>query len=536
MLKSKLQKKILLMVTSLILFLMLLMLAVFVVTDYINLFDRSHTVGLQTAKMLSYMDTVKAGMEERTDVEKVGDLEAVIEHYSHQVDATFIVIQDKSGRILASPNEEQTGKIIPFDDGYKAVVFGANYSMLSNEIMGPSVSSKAPIYNMDENQIIGVVTVGYLISDLQEIVRHRVEKLLLMSLVILALGILISYLLARSIRKDTFGLEPEQIASFYMERRAILASIDEGIIAVDQQGKITLINTAARSILDVSRRRKGDAVETIFPHLPDLTRLDESSSRSFEVVYAEKRLVVNAMPLQLEGEQKGALITFRDTTEMMEVVNTLYEVRKYSDDLRAQAHEFTNKLYLISGLLQLGKYEEAIRTIQTEIVSSDDTNQFIFDNIKDAHVQAILFGKVGKASEMKVEFEMDENSSLESLPDWFGTGALTVILGNLIDNALEETAKYAQGHVSFFALDIGEDIIFEVSDNGNGIPPELMDTLFVKGYSTKAESGRGFGLANVDGAVRALGGTIQVSGTEEGTVFSVYIPKHAHNRSVKQDD
>ncbi|PIC95462.1 ATPase [Sporosarcina sp. P26b] len=529
MLKSKLQKKILLIVTSLILFLMLLMLTVFVVTDYINLFDRSHTVGLQTAKMLSYMDTVKDGLEERTDVEKVGDLEAVIEHYSHQVDATFIVIQDKSGRILASPDELQIGDVIPFEDGFKAVVFGANYSMLSNEIIGPSVSSKAPIYNKEENQIIGVVTVGYLISDLQKIVQHRVEKLLLISLIILVLGILISYLLAKSIRKDTFGLEPEQIASFYMERKAILASIDEGIIAVDQLGKITLINTAARSILSISNRRKGDPIESIFPNLPVLTKLDKSVSRSFEVVYGKKRLVVSSMPLQFEGEQKGALITFRDTTEMMEVVNTLYEVRKYSDDLRAQAHEYTNKLYLISGLLQLGKYEEAIRTIQTEISISDDTNQFIFENIKDAHVQAILFGKVGKASEMKVDFEIDENSSLEQLPEWFGTGALTVILGNLIDNALEEVANYPDGQVSFFALDFGEDVIFEVSDNGKGIPPELQDELFKKGYSTKSSTGRGIGLANVDGAIRVLGGTIQVTSTEEGTIFSVYIPKYPDN-------
>lgn len=529
MLKSKLQKKILLMVTSLILFLMILMLSVFVVTDYVNLFDRSHTVGLQTAKMLSYMDTVKEGIEQRTDVDKAGDLEAVIEHYSNQVDATFIVIQDKSGRILASPYDEQINKVIPFEDGYQAIVFGANYSMLSSEIIGPSVSSKAPIYNEEENQIIGVATVGYLISDLRQIVQHRVEKLLIMSFIILALGILISFWLARSIRKDTFGLEPEQIASFYMERKAILASIDEGIIAVDQQGEITLINTSARSILGVTRKRIGDSIETIFPNVPTVTELNASATQSFEMVYGEKRLVVSAMPLQLEGEQKGALITFRDTTEMMEVVNTLYEVRKYSDDLRAQAHEFTNKLYLISGLLQLGKYEEAVRTIQTEISVSDDTNEFIFNNIKDAHVQAILFGKVGKASEMKVDFEIDDNSSLEPLPEWLGIGSLTVILGNLIDNALEETANYAEGQVSFFVLDFGEDIIFEVSDNGHGIQPELLNKLFEKYYSSKSVTGRGFGLANVDAAVRALGGSIQVSSTEQGTVFSVYIPKHADN-------
>lgn len=445
MFKSKLQKKILLMVTSLILFLMMLMLSVFVVTDYLNLIDRSYTVSLQTAKMLSYMDTVKDGVVERTDAEKTGDLEAVIEHYANQIDATFVVIQDRAGRILASPQQVQVGDIIPYEDGFKAIVFGANYSMLSSEIIGQSVISKAPIYNNEENQIIGVATVGYLISDLRGIVYNRTQKLLLMSLVILGLGTFISFWLANSIRKDTFGLEPEQIANLYMERKAILASIDEGIIAVNLEGEMTLINTAARRILGFFTDRKGRSIETVFPNLPPLATLNESARKSFEMVHVDKRLVISTMPLQLDGEQKGALITFRDTTEMMEIVNTLYEVRKYSDDLRAQTHEFTNKLYLISGLLQLGKYDEAVLTIQTEISVSDYTNQFIFEYIKDAHVQAILFGKVSKASEVKVNFEIDDNSSLESLPEWVGIGALTVILGNLIDNALEETLKYENG-------------------------------------------------------------------------------------------
>ncbi|WP_432354500.1 ATP-binding protein [Sporosarcina sp. A2] len=523
-LRSKLQKKILLIVTSLIIFIMSLMLAVFVVTDYLNLFERSYTISLQTAKMLSYMDTVQKGVAGETDAEEAGDLEALIDHYQSQVDATFIVIHDKNGRILASPEGHRVGSVEAYDNGFKAIVFGANYSMVSAEIIGPSVVSKAPIYSEDK-QIVGVVTVGYLISDLREIVYHRVEKLLYISIFILALGILLSFWLAHSIRKDTLGMEPEQIAEFYMERKAILASIDEGIIAVNRVGTMTLINTAARHILGISSSRKGDSIDTIFPNLPNVEAFQNPHAQAFELTHEDKRLVVSAMPLRLNGEQKGAVITFRDKTEMAEIVNTLYEVRKYSDDLRAQTHEFTNKLYLISGLMQLGKYDEAIRTIQTDIDVSDETNQIIFDSIKDAHVQAILFGKVGKASELKVAFDVDENSSLESLPEWFGTGALTVILGNLIDNALEAIANDPLGKVSFFALDLGEDYIFEVSDNGSGIEDKHLDTIFEQGFSTKRVNGRGFGLANVERAVHALGGYVQVTSGSLGTVFSVYIPK-----------
>lgn len=527
MLRSKLQKKILLIVTSLIIFIMSLMLAVFVITDYLNLFERSYAISLQTAKMLSYMETVREGVAGDTGAEQTGDLEAIIDHYQSQVDATFIVIHDKNGSILASPEDNQVGSVQVYDDGFKAIVFGANYSMISSEIIGPSVVSKAPIY-AENGQIIGVVTVGYLISELREIVYHRVEKLLYISIFILALGIFLSFWLARSIRKDTFGMEPEQIAEFYMERKAILASIDEGIIAINRDGEMTLINTAARHILGISSNRKGDSIETIFPKLPDVEAFQHPAVQAVELTREDKRLVVNTMPLRLNGEQKGAVITFRDKTEMTEIVNTLYEVRKYSDDLRAQAHEFTNKLYLISGLMQLGKYDEAIRTIQAEINVADETNQFIFDYIKDAHVQAILFGKVGKASELKVGFDVDVNSSLESLPERIGTGALTVILGNLIDNALEAVANDPDGEVSFFALDLGEDIIFEVSDNGSGINDEHLTAIFQQGFSTKNTDERGFGLSNVERAVNALGGYVQVTSNHEGTIFSVYIPKGAN--------
>ncbi|WP_158541050.1 sensor histidine kinase [Sporosarcina sp. BI001-red] len=530
MLRSKLQKKILRIVTSLIIFIMSLMLAVFVITDYLNLFERSYAISLQTAKMLSYMDTVQKGVSGDIGAEQAGDLEAIIDHYQSQVDATFIVIHDKNGRILASPEDNHVGRVQAYDDGFKAIVFGANYSMISSEILGPSVISKAPIYAAN-GQIIGVVTVGYLISDLRKIVYHRVEKLLYISLFILAIGILLSFWLARSIRKDIFGMEPEQIAEFYMERKAILASIDEGIIAVNREGEMTLINTAARHILGVSSSRKGDSIDTIFPNLPDVKAFQNPAVQAVELAREDKRLVVSTMPLRLNGQHRGEVITFRDKTEMTEIVNTLYEVRKYSDDLRAQAHEFTNKLYLISGLMQLGKYDEAIRTIQAEISVTDETNQFIFDYIKDAHVQAILFGKVGKASEMKVGFDVDENSSLESLPDWIGTGALTVILGNLIDNALEAVANDPNGKVSFFALDLGEDIIFEFSDNGSGINDEHMTTIFQQGFSTKEMVGRGFGLSNVERAVNALGGYVQVTSDEEGTVFAVYIPKGENRKN-----
>ncbi|MDW0113025.1 sensor histidine kinase [Sporosarcina saromensis] len=534
MLKSKLQRKILSTVISLLSFIILLMSSMFMVLDYNNLIDRSKSVGLQTAKMLSYMDTINEGVLNGNDPVRAAELQATINYYEGQIDATFIVIHSKDGVIMASPQTEKIGKTEPYKDGFKAVVFGANYSMVSNEIIGPSVVSKAPIYD-DHKQIIGVVTVGYLFSDLRDIVYQRVINLFYFSLFVLALGVVLSLFLARSIRKDTFGLEPQDIANFYMERKAILASIDEGIIAIDRTGKVTIINTAARRILNVTEDSKGQQINKILPELLNpLSDCHLAQPHMYEMNRNNRKVIVQTMPLKLEGVEKGAVITLRDKTEIMEVVNTLYEVQKYSDDLRAQTHEFTNKLYLLSGLLQLGKYEEAVQAIQSEMDMNDQTSQFILENILDTNVQAILFGKIGKASEMKVDFQIDTNSSLEQLPDFISTGSIAIVLGNLIDNALEEVSEQADGCVTFFTLDIGDDIIIEVSDNGKGISSDVFEHIFSQGYSTKKQANRGFGLANVKRVIDELGGHIQVS-LGEGAVFTIYIPKQ-RNKGAHQDD
>src|SRR5699024_10223741 len=126
---------------------------------------------------------------------------------------------------------------------------------------------------------------------------------------------------------------------------------------------------------------------------------------------------VNRTPIVNEhGEVSGVVASFRDKTEINEMLNTLTEVRKYSEDLRAQTHELTNKLYVLSGLLQLGHYNEAIELIQTESKTNMVQNKVLLEQIKDRTVQAILLGKIGKASEKKVDIKLDPHSRLEKLP------------------------------------------------------------------------------------------------------------------------
>ncbi len=83
------------------------------------------------------------------------------------------------------------------------------------------------------------------------------------------------------------------------------------------------------------------------------------------------------------------------------LIDTLTEVRKYSEDLRAQTHEFSNKLYAILGSLELGEYDEAIELIKEEYAIQNEQHDILFQNIHSRQVQAILLGKISKASEKR---------------------------------------------------------------------------------------------------------------------------------------
>lgn len=511
------------MVISLIFLIMLIMQSLFIYTDYNRTFARTKETSLSTAKMLSYMDSIQEAV---LTGDEPGDLKPLIDYYEANTDAAFILVKSKKGDFLAHPDKTAIGEVMPLDNEYNAVVFGAYYTVLSDEMSEMSIIGIAPILNK-EQQVIGIVKVGYFVNDLYGAIIERSKKLLYITIWVFMAAILSSILLARSIRKDTLGLEPKQIAELYTERHAILSSISEGVIAIDKAGRIVMMNLAAKRILGLAHEQLDQSIDAVVPGLSvEKFKNLQTSSHSLEMTVNEKVLIFNTAPLRKDITRIGTVITFRDKTEMVEIVNRLFEVSRYSEDLRAQTHEFANKLYVISGLLQLGEYDEAILMLQEEIEINEATNQLIFEQIKDPNVQAILLGKMSKASESKLTFTIDDNSTLEMLPSFIRTGSLSSILGNLLDNAFEAVVGKENGTVSFFALDMGDDIIFEVTDNGDGIPPERMDDIFKQKYTTKSNGNRGFGLTNVQQIVHELNGDIQVDSSEQGTTFSVYIPKH----------
>ncbi|WP_242289851.1 sensor histidine kinase [Bacillus cereus group sp. BfR-BA-01319] len=518
--KVSLQTKIVSLIITLILFVVLLLAGIFVYIQSVDTKRQVEQLALQTAKSLSFMPAIKDAFQNN---EHKSTIQSIAEQVREQASADYVIIEDRFGVMYSHSNSELIGTKSNNPYNYEALTFGGYYTLEGNGESGPALMAKAPIivHNGDYDQVVGVVTVEFLIKGIESNILSRTKEIILFSLAVLVAGIVGGILLARSIRKDTLGLEPNEIAALYRERSAILLSIKEGIIAIDQNGFITMMNTSAEEMLHVNGDYMQQHISKVLPEF-NMERVLENDQ---EIAFQDKVFILNMTPILENNSTVGGVCSFRDKTELQNLVNTISEVRKYSEDLRAQTHEFTNKLFVLSGLLQLGHYKEAIEFIQQESNIHQSQNHILFHQIHDAKVQAILLGKIGTASEKKIDFHIEEDSALHPLPDHIKVSHLITILGNIIDNAFDAVSEQEEKNVSFFVTDIGHDIVFEVIDSGAGIPAEKITTIFQKGFSTKGND-RGYGLANVKEMVDLLGGTIEIQNEKNGgAIFTIYLPK-----------
>lgn len=527
--RVSLQTKILVLLIGLVLFITLLLTAAFSYLQYKDTEEEMGTQALQAASTLSFMPSVREAMLADNPSEII---QPIAENIRSVVGAEFVVVGNKDSIRYSHPIKSRIGERMVGDDNDPALLDGEYYISKAEGTLGPSLRGKAPIIGED-GSIIGVVSVGFLIEDIRMVIWDRIKRISGFAVPILIIGAIGGILLARNIRKDTFNLEPHQIVSLYRDRSAILASVKEGIIAIDNGGKITMINESAKHILGLKTSPEEQKIEDIIPMTKMYEVLQSGEPiKNDEMLINSRTVIINRTPiLNDDGEITGVVSSFRDKTEINEILETLSEVRSYSEDLRAQTHEYTNKLYVLSGLLQLEHYEEAIDLIQQESEINIHQNKVLTGRIQDKTVQAILLGKISKCSEKKIDFVMDNDSYLHPLPEHIDSVKLIAVLGNIIDNAIDAVAGSNKKKIHFFATDIGNDIVFEIADSGQGIQKKDMAQIFEQGYSTKESKKRGFGLSTVKEAVAELDGGIEFANLKDGgTVFTIFFPKHVNDQ------
>ena len=246
-----------------------------------------------------------------------------------------------------------------------------------------------------------------------------------------------------------------------------------------------------------------------------------------EIPLTNRIMIVNVLPLGGVGTTSGAVASFRPKDELDQLSRKLLHMQEYSELLRAQTHEYSNKLHTIAGLIQIGAHQEALDLVMTEASGYQELMKILVEAVPDPVVAGIILGKFNRARELKINLSLERDSSFADLPPQLERGHLVTVIGNLLDNAFEAVREAGEdGEVRLFLTDLGRDLIIEVEDSGQGIAPEVADRLFEKGVTTHSSTGRGMGLYLVRRAVEALGGEITFArGELGGALFTVSIPK-----------
>ncbi|WP_078394498.1 sensor histidine kinase [Shouchella patagoniensis] len=481
--------------------------------ESVNLDEEYRQLSRQTANALSFMPALAGALHD----EDISEVQGIIDRIRLQANNPLVFVMDKEGKdVLSGIMEENQETLQP------TLVFGS-YVTERTELRGEEViQTTAPIYDqVDEaEQLIGAVSVNYSMDTIREELVGRLWRNASAGLAGLGLSLLCAWLISSSVQRDTFGHEPALVAALYKERETLLKAVNEGICAVNKQGGITLLNPAAEAILP-----KKQASETVLKVLGLDQALLKGESFYDEMRSIEgKTLMVNCRPIYKNGERTGAISSFRDFTEMKQVKETMAQLQVQSDGLRAQTHEFRNKLYVLMGLLQLGKQEEALDFIVKETNVQRSQTTPLFQKVTDIGVQALLLAKMAKASEKHVHLSIEDSSELQPIKR-VPMSDLSVIIGNVLDNAIEAVAYTKKKEVRFFASDAGDEWVIDVYDSGEGFSHEGRH-LFEEGVSTKGE-GRGFGLSNVSETLLKWDGLMEIASLPEkgGTVVSIYIPK-----------
>ncbi len=479
-------------------------------------------------------------------------LQPYAEQVRRQTRADFVVIMRPDGIRYTHPDLTQIGQ--PYRGSRDVALAGGVGVETYTGTLGPSRRAIAPVLD-DSGEIVALVSVGITVDHVDDATNRRLLVLAAIAVGALLLGIAGAMLISRWVRRQTLGMGTRELARMFTYYDAVLASVHEGMLLLDRDGRIVSVNAEGRRLLGVDERILGStAAGAGFPaHLAQL--VDDPSPLTDELVLTDDRvLVLTRRPVIVQGAAVGAVVTLRDHTEIEALTGELDRAQRFSDALRAQAHESANRMHTVISLIELGEAGHALTFAVGELATAQTLADGVVDGVGNPAVAAILLAKSAQAAERGIEFAVTPGSVLP--PDVAPDHELVTILGNLLDNAFDAVAPVvdrqrrvevgsalttALGGEEGARMDVanndsaapeeggspGDGVRIVVSDTGPGLTAEQARSAFTAGWSTKQARGpagnRGLGLALVAQAVGRCGGTVHVE-PGQGARFVVWLP------------
>ncbi len=453
------------------------------------------------------------------------ELQPYTERLRRDAGVDFIVVMDTAGKRWTHPEPSAIGHT--YLGRTTPALAGQTFTETNLGRLGQSVRVITPVRDQEHSgRIVALVSCGITVETISDGLRREAMTLAAVAAGALALGGLGTYLVNARLRRHTHGMNAAELSRLHDYHEAALHAVREGLLMLDGQRRVALVNDAARELLGLREEPVGRPVDAL--GLPDgltATLLSPAPHTDELHLTHDRVLVVNTSPVS-GGERRGTVVTLRDHTELQALSGELDSVRGVTRALRSQAHEAANRLHTVVSLVELGRTEQAVEFATAELELAQALTDQVVGAVAEPVLAALLLGKAAQANEHGVELVLTPDSRIDDgvLPAALPPRDLVTVLGNLLDNAIEAAPEGTRVRVT--ALAGGGELLLRVADGGNGFRGvEDAEDVFRWGWSTKEGGGRGLGLALVRQAVRRHGGTVEVGASPEGGAeFTVRLP------------
>ena len=322
---------------------------------------------------------------------------------------------------------------------------------------------------------------------------------------------------------------------------AVLAGASAGVIGVDGQGAVSILNRSAEKLIGCTESEAlGRPLAEALPELADFMAAARSGSRTQDQITIsrngrERNLSVRVTSEQAGDSDRGYVVTLDDITELVAAQRT----SAWADVARRIAHEIKNPLTPIQLSAERlrrkygkmieedrGVFEQCTDTIVRQVEDIrrmvDEFSHFArmpkpvmaAEDVADAVRQTVFLMRVGN-SEIEIDAKIGEDPMLAR----FDRRLISQALTNIIKNATEAIAavpheELGKGTIRVFAAREGDDVVIDVIDNGIGLPKSNRSRL-LEPYVTTREKGTGLGLAIVGRIIEEHGGSIELRDASE---------------------
>ena len=447
-----------------------------------------------------------------TVVDGVGapDPTAVLQPFAEQVrvdaDVDFVVVMGLDRTRFTHPDPEQIGGSFVGELG--GAPDGRVFTQQYTGTLGPSMRAVVPVVR--DGRVVALVSVGITVASIDRALRQDLWLVLVAALAVLAVGLTGTWLVARRLRRATHGMGEREITRMYEYYSAVLHAVREGLLLLDDRGRVQLVNDEAVRLLDLPADVLGRSVHDLgLP--PGLVAAALGATAESDDIYVagDKVLVVSSAPASWQGREVGAVVTLRDHTELRSVTGELDVVRGLTDSLRAQTHEAANRLHTVVSLIEMGRADDAVEFATEELQVAQLLTDKMVAAVGDPVVAALLLGKSSEAAERGIDLRITGELPADGP---VAPRDLVTVIGNLVDNAFDAVVPAPVRRVAVLLGGDPDRLQVTVGDSGPGLGADDAAHVLERGWTTKAgpSGSRGVGLALVGQVARRYAGAVDI--------------------------